>query len=62
MSNFKVGDRVSLDDNPENLITLCNSCHMKEDWKYRTNLKDLERSTKFMLVIPENKEVKQEEK
>lgn len=31
--------RVSLDDTPENLITLCNSCHRKEEWRYYKRLK-----------------------
>lgn len=41
VSNIKVSAhhiipyRISKDDSMENLITVCNSCHKKEDWKYR---------------------------
>ena len=31
--------RISHDDSLENLITLCKSCHMKEEWKYYKSLK-----------------------
>jgi hypothetical protein len=31
--------RISQDDSMDNLITLCNVCHMKEEWKYYKRLK-----------------------